>query len=210
MISNEIFNELKPQSFAAASEHLQVGDIMLCSGEGLISDTIKKATDSVFSHVALILRLQTTQQWLVLESVESIGVRCVTLENGYVDNYKDQGKGYSGKILIARHEAMASKLAEINKLYEKAFALTGDRYNEGDIFKIASRIALKQVGIDEDGRLLGNNSYICSEYVYACLRAININLPFDSLGFIAPADIARDKAIKPVLQLAVQESKLPA
>lgn len=206
MISSSIFNELKPVDFKQAQAQLKSGDIMLCSGKGIISDTIKKATDSVFSHVALILQLQTTNQWLVVESVESVGVRCVTLANGYIANYMDQGKGYNGNILIARHGEMQQKLQYIDRLYQKAFALMGDKYNEADIFKIASRIALKQIGIHEDGKLKGNNDYICSEYVYACLKVIGINLPFDPLGFIAPADIARAPQVEPVLHLAVANS----
>jgi hypothetical protein len=60
------------------------------------------------------------------------------------------------------------------------------------------------MGIDEARELSPqSNAYICSEYVNACLKAININLPFDKLGFIAPVDIAKAPAVNAVLQLVV-------
>ncbi len=214
MITDDIFHTLPASHYQQASHHIRTGDLMLCSGNGLVSDLIKKGTNSAFSHVALILELNKTGQWLVLESVESIGVRCVTLEQGYLQNYRDTNKGYDGKMIIARHNDMSKKAHALADLYEKAFSLTGDHYSKEDIFKIASRIALGKIGIHENGDILPHdNSYICSEYVYACYKSIGINLPYDPLGFIAPADIARLDELKPICQLAPQsitiEKKLP-
>jgi hypothetical protein len=203
MIGNEVFSLLKPESFSEAETKLQSGDIMLCSGNSAISSLIEKGTDSQFSHVALILQLPITKQWLVLESVETFGVRCVPLEKGYVTNYDDGGQPYDGKILIARHEEMAAKQGELELLYHKAFSLTGDLYDRAALFKIASRIALNEIGINEDGSVKPGQRYICSEYVYACLKAVGINLPYDPLGFIAPSDIANAPGVVPVLQLAL-------
>ncbi|MDF1796668.1 MAG: YiiX/YebB-like N1pC/P60 family cysteine hydrolase [Coxiellaceae bacterium] len=203
MISSDIFHLLKPTHYKAASQEIKSGDLLLCSGNGLVSDIIKKATDSAFSHVALILELNKTGQWLVLESVESFGVRCVTLDQGYLKNYRDTNKGYDGKMIVARHSDMAGKTQALAQLYEKAFALTGDLYSKQDIFKIASRITMSKIGIHENGDIIPHdNHYICSEYVYACYKNIGIDLPYDPLGFIAPADIAKLDAVKPVCQLA--------
>ena len=206
MIENNIFDSLKPTDYTQAETQIETGDIMLCSGDGFISSAIKDATSSIFSHVAMILRLPISNQWLILESVESYGVRCVTLENGYVNDYMDTEKGYTGKILIARHSEMKAKAEQFSKLYHQAFSLTGDKYNKEDIFKIGSRIALNKIGIHESGELKDGERYICSEYVYACLKTVGISLPFDKLGFIAPADIARAPNVEPVLQLAVNEA----
>lgn len=192
---------MKMENYNNAKHNIQVGDLLLCSGNSLISRLIRDATQSEYSHVGIILRLPVTDQWLVLESVESIGVRCVTLKQGYMVNYQDSGAGYNGKIIIARHQQMAEKFKYIESLYQRAFELVGDKYSRSDIFQIASRIALNKVGIHEDGLIKDNNRYICSEYVYACLKAINICLPYNPLGFISPADIANDPEVHQVCQL---------
>ncbi|MDF1760195.1 MAG: YiiX/YebB-like N1pC/P60 family cysteine hydrolase [Coxiellaceae bacterium] len=203
MITEDNFHTLQPIHYKTASQQIKSGDLLLCSGNGLVSDIIKKATNSAFSHVALILELNKTGQWLVLESVESFGVRCVTLDQGYLQNYRDTNKGYDGKMVIARHSDMADKFQSLARLYERAFALTGDLYSKQDIFKIASRIAMAKIGIHENGNIMPHdNHYICSEYVYACYKSIGINLPYDPLGFIAPADIATLDAVQPICQLA--------
>lgn len=203
MIDSKIFDTAVATPFRSAVADIRNGDLLLCSGNSFISQAIKQTTKSVFSHVALILFLPVTEQYLVLESVESIGVRCVTLNEGYLTNYMDSGKGYPGRVLVARHAQMAAKAHLFAKLYDKAFSLLGDRYNEEDIFRIAVRYSLAEAGIDEQGELQGANSYICSEYVYVCLKAIGIDLPFNALGFIAPADIANAPEVSAVLQLAV-------
>ena len=182
---------------------LQEGDILLCSGNGLMSDLIKQGTDSDFSHVGMILKMPITNQWLALESVETYGVRCVTLKEGYLENYYGNGKGYDGKILIARLPEVQEKKDKFPALYEKAFSLLGDHYDEGDIIKITARLVGHDVGIDDDGKIKPGNSFICSEYVYTCLLAIGIKIPFDKDGFIAPSDYGSLESIEPVVNLKI-------
>lgn len=193
-------------NLANAYDNIQSGDLMFCSGNGLVSNLIKRATHSDISHIALLIQLPTTGQWLVLESVESIGVRCVTLEDGYLTNYRDSGKGYDGRIYIARHNQVTKHRDKFSQMVNKAFSLTGDLYSKEDIFHIATRIALSKVGIDNQQSMIHEkNHYICSEYVYTCYKAMGIDLPFDPLGFIAPADIANLDAVNPICQLRINE-----
>jgi hypothetical protein len=203
MIQEDIFEHLSSCDYSSIQSEIQNGDLLLCSGNGLISELIQKATGSIFSHVGLILSLPVTHQWLVVECIESLGVRCVTLLEGYLKNYQDSGKGYDGRIMIARHTEFEKNFAYIESLYERAFSLMGDKYSREDVFHIASRIALNKIGIHENGLIKENNRYICSEYVYACFKAMKINLPYNPLGFIAPADIAQNRHVKPVCQLTL-------
>lgn len=203
MINSNVFDTLPQTPYVNALNQIREGDLLLCSGNSQISLAIKQTTHSVFSHVGVILQLPVTKQFIVLESVESIGVRCVTLAEGYITNYMGNGTGYDGKILIARHSAFAHVGSDLPAIYQRAFSLLGDQYNEKDIFQIAARFALGKLGIDEQGNLTGNNSYICSEYAYACYKAIGITLPLNPLGFIAPSDIANAAEVNAVLQLKV-------
>ena len=74
-------------------ESIRSGDILLCSGNSAISNMIKKATGSSWSHVAFILRLDYIDRILVLECVESIGVRAIPLRN-YVCDYNGSGRAF--------------------------------------------------------------------------------------------------------------------
>jgi hypothetical protein len=51
------------------------------------------------------------------------------------------------------------------------------------------------------GRLSPDDEFICSEYVARCYERIGLPVPWDGLGFIAPADFARDPALAPVAQI---------
>ncbi len=40
--------------------------------------------------------------------------------------------------------------------------------------------------------------FICSEYVAKCFETIGVEIQWDGLGFIAPADFARDPRTKAI------------
>ena len=200
-IANDIWKKCRPKSFEKAREEIRSGDILLASGNSTVSELIKDATGSTFSHVGVIVKMPVSDQWLVMESVETIGVRCVTLKNGYLENYGDTGKPYDGRLMVARCEEMAAKEKHLPKLYQRAFSLLGYHYNESDIFDIGARIVASKIGIHANGKLHPGKQYICSEYVYACFNAIGIKFPFDKDGFIAPSDIASAPNVNAVCQL---------
>ena len=56
------------------------GDLLLCSGSGWFSRMIQGATNSVWSHVGFVMRLDDIGRIMVLESVEPLGVRTRSLE----------------------------------------------------------------------------------------------------------------------------------
>lgn len=188
-------------SWQDIKESLRSGDLLLCSGESVVSQLIRQATGSIFSHVGLVLKLAETGQWLVLESVETKGVRCVSLEDGYLSNYNGNGQPYAGEMFIARHQSVAGQSHHLPAMYQRAFSLLGDHYNDKAIFEIAARIGMRDIGIHSNGRLRPGRRYICSEFVYACFQSLNIQLAFDREGFIAPADIASDPAVEPLYHL---------
>lgn len=174
---------------------IESGDILLCSGNSTFSKLIKKFTDSKWSHVGFILHLKSPNRLMVMESVESIGVRTVTLSS-YLNNYNGSGKPYDGEIMIARHRKM--KDCFIEKLSAKAIDLLGHPYDKDEIIRITARIATSKFNRLSCSVPKGDNEYICSEYVDECYRSIGINIK-PSCGFITPADFANDENIYPVV-----------
>lgn len=200
-IGSNVFDKLIGVSWDQAKTKLQSGDLLLCSGKGLMSDSIELATQSPFSHVAIILQLPITKQWLIMESTQATGVHCIPFKSGYLDNYANTGKGYPGKLLIARHEQVKKQNDLMARFFKRAFELLGCAYNQQDILKICDRLVAKDLGIKATQKILPKKQYICSEYVYSCFQMLGIKLSFDQAGFIAPSDVANNPQVFPVLQL---------
>lgn len=183
------FPGLPIQEYEKIKPEIRSGDILLCSGNSFFSNLIKKATNSIWSHVAFILRLDNINRVMVLESVESMGVRMVTLRH-YIEDYNGSGQGYPGKLLIARHRDL--KQENIPNLSRFATNLLGYPYNNEEIIQIATRISLGSIGLPTHSpNANSGKEFICSEYAHVCFKSVGINIDYNSLGFIAPADFAR-------------------
>ncbi len=190
------FPALPPIRYTTLRQQIRSGDILLCAGNSAFSALIQRATGSIFSHVGFILRLDAIDRIMILESVESIGVRAIPLSN-YVFDYNATGKGYPGKMLIARHTDFRAD--NIIHLSQSATRLLGYPYNTKEIIDIAMRIGLGTVGIHPAAaEQSGQRAFICSEYAAMCFHSVGIQLDFDPRGFIAPADFARCPQVQPV------------
>jgi hypothetical protein len=189
-ISPQVFKTEPILDYDVLCKHLMPGDLMFCSGDSFLSELIETGTKSPFSHVALLLPLPTTKDWLVLECLEETGVRCVTLKHAYLKNYCNTEKSYPGCLTFARFDEINDKKKELSHLYQTAFALTGCRYNHEEIMMIANRLLEKKLGYKKQSKIKPGKSFICSEYVAICLKSVDIFVKYDSLGFVSPGDIA--------------------
>lgn len=190
------FNEINEITYQQVKGEIKTGDILLCSGRYLVSELIKKASDSIFSHVALLF--YWNDRVIVLESVEDDGVRAVPLSH-YLYNYENNGKIYNGELYIARHEVINSPNFDEEKLkrmFGKAVDLLNRNYDKDEIAQIVARIGL---GI---GRHKDDDEYICSEFVDECFKELEIELFRDQKGFILPEHIAADPNIKPLYRIS--------
>ncbi len=207
------FIQQEPMSYDEARHKIKPGDILLCAGTSFVSRAIQDMTKSHFSHCALLLPMPDgyQQQWLVLESIETIGVRCVPLKRGYLTDYMNSGTAYPGKLVIARRAGLAENHDALTNLTHLAYTLLGLRYSRHDIFRIASRILGHDFGNTDNDPIDSNGkSYICSEYVAACYQSAGYQIPHDRQGFLAPADIARAPNIKGIMCLQEIKEKAPA
>lgn len=198
-LSVKTFPKGRAEDYDAVCDLIQSGDVLLCSGSAWFSKMIQRATDSVWSHVGFVMQVQEIDRLMVLESVESIGVRTVPLRK-YLLDYDSQGHAYPGGLVIARHDDFASKTAgaAMKKLGQFAVDLFGYPYDNQEIAKIAARIAASMLPFSRAERksLVRDREYICSEYVWECYQSVGINVTYNRLGFVAPADFARDKKMK--------------
>lgn len=192
------------KQYKSLRHEIRSGDILLCSGSSVFSTLIQRATDSIWSHVAFILRVEAIDRVMVLESVESVGVRTIPLSN-YVWDYNGTGKSYPGRLMLARHHDV--KEENIPKLSRKAVDFLGYPYRQEEIVHIAARISMHHLGLpdacpDPDGK----RAFICSEYAYTCFNSIGVHIDYNPMGFIAPADFARSPGLRPVCFIETEQS----
>lgn len=182
-------------SYNDIRNNLQNGDILICSGSGVFSSMIQQATESVWSHVAFILRLDSIDRIMLLESVEPIGVRSVRLSK-YLEDYGNDGKAYPGGLAIIRHRQFASIVdeAKFNKLTQFAVDQFGYPYDKDEIAKISARILASRIPFTKKQmkKIEPDREFICSEYVARCYEQAGIEIQWNKLGFISPSDFAAD------------------
>jgi hypothetical protein len=203
----ETFKTIPKKNYAALRHEIKSGDILLCSGNSFFSTMIKQVTKSEWSHVAFILRLDAIDRIMVLESVESIGVRAVTLSS-YINDYNGTGQSYPGKLMLARHHDL--KQENIKNLSKIAIDFLGYPYNTEEILRIATRISMDYLNVNKpDDDAISQGQFICSEYVYECFKSIDVTIEFDKRGFIAPADFAHCDKISPIAHIATEAEAVP-
>jgi Permuted papain-like amidase enzyme, YaeF/YiiX, C92 family len=168
---------------------IRSGDLLLCQGTSTFARLIQYATGSPWSHVACLVWLETIDRLVVLESVESIGVRAVPLSK-YVDNYDGAGHAYTGRVFLGRHATVAAQpQTSLAAFSQRAIDLLGSAYDTQTILHIAARVVAAKLGFHPPD-LPQDTAYICSEYVWAIYQAMGITLPYGHGGFIAPHDWA--------------------
>ena len=203
-ISDDVFKTLKPLPLAQVSRRIRDGDLLLCAGTDPFSRLIGWATKSPWTHIAIAYRWPEIGRIMVFESVERIGVRAVPLKT-FISQSSQGTRPYPGKIILARHKDMARKLGAAGSeasvhMADKAVDRFGDRFAPGEIAKIGARIILGAMNVKLPRRLGPKNEFICSEYVGRCLEALDIRIPWDGNGFIAPSDFAACPEVKALAQ----------
>lgn len=176
---------------------LQTGDLLLCSGRGVFSELIQQATDSPWSHVGLIVRLDALDRILLFESVESVGVRAVPLSR-YLTDY-EQGRPYPGGMVVVRHRTFAqqSSAQGIQRMLQFAVDHFGSAYNRQEIIRIAARILGNALHDSAPQRKeVPMKAFICSEYVAACYAQTGVVIDAGDRGYVTPSDFADPQRVE--------------
>jgi|SRR5579885_2538186 hypothetical protein len=198
----EEYPKLPSKHYKELRHDIRSGDILLCSGNSMFSNLIQKATRSVWSHVGFILRVDSIERIMVLESVESIGVRTVPLSN-YVRDYNGTGKGYEGRLMLARHQDVRQE--NIAKLSRSAVDLLGYPYRTEEIIHIAARLGMHTLGFPgQDADPEKQRAFICSEYAYTCFKSIGVTIDYNTINFIAPDDFIKCPKVSPLCYIETE------
>ena len=195
----EIFQTTQPQKYEDLRSSIQNGDILLFSGTEPFSRAIRWATKSPWSHVGFIFRLENIDRVMVLQSVTGAGASTVAL-SALVNGSGTHQRPYKGGLLVARHADFAAlvNLEKLRNMSEFAVDRFGSPYSIIEVVKVMLRIGMGWINIKMPPLLKPDDEYICSEYAAACYGRIGIEIPWDGLGFIAPADFSFDPKVTAV------------
>ena len=201
-VDESVLKDLRQTPYREIRDAVRDGDILLCSARDVFSRLIRWATKSPWSHCAIAFRIEEIDRVLVLEAVEKLGVRCVPLSD-FLRRTSSGLEPYPGDIVLARHKGLAAKsrARPMTKMAEFAFDRLGDKFSQGEMYKIALRIVVGRLNRHMPKSLGPDDEFICSEYVARCYKALGIEFPWDGLGFMAPADIARDPRLEAVARI---------
>lgn len=175
---------------------LRSGDILLCAGTAFFSRLIQRSTGSRYSHVGLFWKNEEAERLMVYESVESKGVINSPFSR-YLSNYKGEGTPYPGQVFIARHAGFAHLTPLQRKTFlQFAIDVQGHDYDSHEIARIAVSIAAPDLAWDPTfPEVATGKRYICSVYASETLQTVDLDIPHDPRGFLAPADFAKAPAV---------------
>ena len=190
-IADDVLRTLHPEPLDKIRGRIRDGDLLLCSGTDPFSRLIGWATKSPWTHIAIAYRWPSIGRIMVFESVEKIGVRTVPLRS-FITRSSEGQEPYPGKIILARHDQMAERLngAASARLADFAVDRFGYPFAPMEVVKIGLRILTGGANMKAPKSLGPKDEFIWSEYVAKCLEALDIQIPWDGRGFIAPGDFA--------------------
>ena len=200
-IADDVLRTLHPEPLDKIKGRIRDGDLLLCSGTDPFSRLISWSTKSPWTHIAIAYRWPSIGRIMVFESVEKIGVRTVPLTS-FITRSSEGQEPYPGKIILARHDQMAERLngAASARLADFAVDRFGYPFAPMEIVKIGLRILTGGINVKAPKSLGPKDEFICSEYVGKCLEALDIQIPWDGRGFIAPGDFAAAPEIHALAQ----------
>jgi hypothetical protein len=183
----------RPLPYEAVRGELKTGDLLLFSGEALVSRMIRWRTRSAWSHVATIIRLENPDRVLIAESSIVGGVRLVRLSH-YLTRVSERRIGYRGKVVVARHDGFGA--ADPAPFVLSVLDLLGMRYSYGRLGRIAYRSFFAGASRTRWGRRSRQASeFTCSEFVANCYAAVGL-APREGRGFSTPADFVEDPKVR--------------
>lgn len=194
MASNDDLSNLSYVSYHELSQVVHSGDILFYSGEDEVSKLIRWATNSMWSHVGILIKLDVLNRILLLESVENVGVRLIPLSK-YIKNIEreEEEEDFFARLVIARHCSMDDR--KIQTMLNFGIDQITRPYDREEIQRIMIRIA------KGEGKAERDKAYMCSELVYECFRKVGIEIPYNHLGFISPEDIWNNPDMLPIAEI---------
>lgn len=197
------FPDIEPLQYETARPQIRTGDMLLCSGKFIAGTLIRALTRSAYGHIGLLARIVVggIERVVVIESVMGGGVRMVQLSN-YVRDYNGSGRGYAGKLLIARDNRFVEQ-SDGDTFLNHGFVRQGYLYDWDSVLRLIIRITGARFGLTFSS-LERDNEYLCSELAQEMYESVGLTYTEDPAGFIAPHHFALHPDVHPVMMLKTE------
>lgn len=174
-------------NYVCESARIMPGDVIAFSGEGLVSNTIARFTDSPISHVGVVFGRSSDGGILLAESttLNATGVKGVSLFN----DLETRIEGYEGGVYWLPLDDMIARRFRFSQFQEFLLATTGTRYDYRQVLQFAvrrylPRLARRLPWYGEDlGRLF------CSELVTLALERGGVLPDGLNASAVSPAEL---------------------
>ena len=195
MATLETLSTIPKIQYAALREHVEAGDLLFYSGDDDISMLIREVTNSIWSHIGIIFKIENLDRLLLLESVETFGVRLIPLSRYIkgVEELEDNDDKPEARLVVARHTQLTE--AHLKPLINFGMNQITRPYDLEEIRRIMQRIRTGE------GKAVRDRAYMCSELVYECFASVGIEFNYHPLGFISPQDIWADENLVAIAEI---------
>jgi uncharacterized protein YycO len=196
MATLDELNHIPKIQYPLLRDTIEAGDLLFYSGDDDISMLIREVTQSIWSHIGIVFKIENLDRILLLESVESFGVRLIPISR-YIkgvgeDMTQNEAKPHA-RLVVARHIQLTE--AQIRPLVNFGLDQIAQPYDLDEIRRIMQRIRTGE------GKAVRDRAYMCSELVFECFEAVGLGFPYHPLGFISPQDIWASEHIKAIAEI---------
>ncbi len=172
-------------SYLAVRDRIQPGDIIAFSGHGLSSNVVKIATDSVVSHVGIVLTARMTERGLTHEMIESMPVEGAT--GVTIRDLQERALTHKSILWWLPLSPTARRRLDVGRL--QAFLQQQDGKVYDFVQAIHAGVDLTIPWLSHVGHAVENHeAWFCSELVAAGLKAGGL-LPKVNVSEMTPKEL---------------------
>lgn len=196
MATLDELNTIPKIQYPLLRDTIEAGDLLFYAGDDDISMLIREVTQSIWSHIGIIFKIESLDRILLLESVESFGVRLIPISRyirGVEEDMEQNEAKPHARLVIARHKKLTKD--QIRPLVNFGLDQIAQPYDLEEIRRIMQRIRTGE------GKAVRDRAYMCSELVFECFDAVGLIFPYNHLGFISPQDIWADENVEAIAEI---------
>ncbi len=201
MANLDELNHIPKVQYPLLRDTIEAGDLLFYAGDDDISMLIREVTKSIWSHIGIIFKIENLDRILLLESVESFGVRLIPISRyikGVGEDMEQNEAKPNARLVIARHTKLTE--AHIRALINFGLDQIAQPYDLEEIRRIMQRIRTGE------GKAVRDRAYMCSELVFECFDAVGLGFEYNPLGFISPQDIWASEDVKVIAEIEHTEA----
>jgi len=167
--------------------NVRTGDLFFFSGNHWMSKLIRWRSESAWSHVGMVVKIEEIDRVFLVESIIEQGVRMIPL-SFVIRNYDGKKNAYDGRVGWCRHRLVDEVIAKDLKI--SILEQLSKQYDGREFTRVAYR---SLVGRE---KLFRDYKFTCSELIHYCFREAKLRIEYERGFFISPGSIWRNEEVE--------------